>query len=85
MSQASEMAGKNDGTYFLAGTQAVALGTTGGGHRSIALARYTPSGLDTSFSNDGMTTRDFGTVNANVTALAVDAFGRPVVAGYTSQ
>jgi hypothetical protein len=79
---ASEIAGHDSGTFYLAGTQAP--GPLGSGHRSIALARYTPFGIDATFSGDGKATHDFRTPNANVAGLAVDGSRRPVVAGYTS-
>jgi len=35
-------------------------------------------------SGDGKATHDFGAPNANLSGLAIDGSGRPVVAGYTS-
>ena len=80
---ASRMASTNNNLqYYLAGTAAA--GSAGSAHRSIAIARYSPIGIDGGFSGDGRATYDFVTANANVTGLAVDGSGRPVVAGYTS-
>ena len=73
------MARSDNDSVVLAGFQ---LASTA--HRSIALARYTPAGIDGSFGIGGKSTHDFVTSNAFVTGLAIDGSGRPVVAGYTS-
>lgn len=49
----------------------------------FALARYDASGSrDTTFDADGTVTTTFGTAGANLDALAVDAAGRYVAAGF---
>jgi uncharacterized delta-60 repeat protein len=53
--------------------------------RDFALVRYTPDGLpDHSFGLGGIVVTEFGSLDDELTALAVDSEGRLVVAGYTS-
>ena len=57
----------------------------GGANEDFALARYNPNGsLDTSFSDDGMQTTDFGGVFGGVaTAVAIQGDGKIVAVGFT--
>jgi len=58
----------------------VAAGISG---HDIALARYTAAGaLDTSFDGDGMATTSFGEGRDRAQAVAIQADGKVVVAGY---
>lgn len=58
--------------------------TTSTGH-DFALARYTAAGvLDTSFGNGGIVITDLGSLDDRINALAIDALGRIVAAGHTS-
>jgi uncharacterized delta-60 repeat protein len=53
--------------------------------RDFALVRYTPDGLpDHSFGLGGIVVTEYGSLDDELTALAVDSEGRLVVAGYTS-
>jgi uncharacterized delta-60 repeat protein len=53
-----------------------------GSKYDFAVARLTSSGsLDTGFNGNGKQSVDFGTVTADVQGMAIDSFGRVVVAG----
>jgi uncharacterized delta-60 repeat protein len=53
--------------------------------RDFALARYTPDGLpDHSFGLGGIVVTEYGSLDDELTSLAVDSEGRLVVAGYTT-
>ena len=79
-SVSSGLAIQSDGKIVAAGYVAQS-----GGLDDFAVARYNPNGsLDTSFSGDGKVTFDFGSDDfAN--AVAIQADGKIVVAGYTGQ
>jgi uncharacterized delta-60 repeat protein len=79
---ASEIALTSNNRVILAGIDAP--GLLGSGHRRVTLARYAPNGIDQGFGIGGVAIHDFVTANADVTGLAVDTTGRPIVVGYTS-
>jgi len=55
------------------------------GSRDFALARYTPDGmLDHSFGLGGIIVSEYGSLDDEITALAIDQEGRLVVAGYST-
>jgi uncharacterized delta-60 repeat protein len=59
--------------------------TSDGSNEDIALVRYNGDGtLDTSFDGDGKRTTDFGMPMDRAKSVTVDATGRIVVAGYSS-
>lgn len=74
---------KANAIKVLPGGSIVAGGTAGDGNATFALARYTPGGeLDSAFSEDGKTANGFGGFFAVGEAMAVQADGGVVVAGY---
>jgi uncharacterized delta-60 repeat protein len=76
--QASAVALDGDGNIVVAGF------SRGGSKDEIAVARFLPGGaLDAAFDGDGKLTTAVGTLEDHARAVAVDATGRVVVAGYT--
>ncbi len=78
----------SDGAAALAidakGRIVVAGSSFNGADNDFALVRYLPNGkLDTSFSGDGKLTTPIGSSDDYATALAIDAKGRIVVAGFS--
>ncbi|MHB1350493.1 MAG: delta-60 repeat domain-containing protein [Desulfobulbaceae bacterium] len=70
---------QDDGYIVVAG---YTLGESG---RDFALARYTPDGvLDHSFGLGGIVVTEYGGLDDELTALAVDSEGRLLAAGYTT-
>jgi len=70
------------GRILLAG---LVVDDTRAGNADFALARYLPSGaLDPSFGAGGIVTTDLGRNDEHAQALALDAAGRIVVAGYSA-
>jgi uncharacterized delta-60 repeat protein len=77
--QADGVAIQSDGKIVAAGQ---AIGLTG---NDFALARYNTNGsLDTTFDGDGLVTTDIGGGNDQAFALAIQADGKTVAAGFTS-
>jgi uncharacterized delta-60 repeat protein len=69
-----------DGKLVAAGV----VDTTSGTESDFALARYNPDGtLDPSFGAGGLVTTDFAATNDQAEALAVQADGKLVAAGFT--
>jgi uncharacterized delta-60 repeat protein len=61
----------------------VAAGVSNTGGANFALARYNPNGsLDTSFDGDGKVSTDFWGSNEQINAVAIQADGKIVAAGY---
>ena len=62
----------------------VVAGDSDGGAADFVVARYNPDGsLDTTFSDDGLFLQTFGGID-KATAVAIQADGKIVVAGYTN-
>jgi len=77
--EAYAMALQVDGKIVAAGY------STASGNPDFALARYNPNGsLDTTFSGDGLLTTDFASGDDFANAVAVQADGKIVAAGYTT-
>ncbi len=73
-----------DGKVVVAGFTTPA-GGCGGGCEDFALARYHTDGtLDASFGTNGKVTHDFGGLTDRASAVAVQADGKIVVAGFTT-
>lgn len=77
--EGSSVAIQTDGKIVVAGTSVV------GTNNKIALVRYKINGsLDSSFGGDGTVTTDIGTAYSVANAVALQADGKIVVAGYRS-
>ncbi len=77
--QANAVALQTDGKIVVAGF------TLSGGLNHFALARYNPDGsLDTTFGPNGEVVTDFGTGGSQANAVAVQADGKIVAAGFAT-
>jgi len=79
--------GSDDGAHAVAlqadGKIVVAGYASNGSNDDFALTRYNPDGsLDTTFSNDGLLTTNFGSGNDGADAVALQADGKIITAGY---